>query len=139
MTAGTRVMVRSIARINKRCITVAVRTACCTYRDARMAGITRMGRLPGACMTGGTVGRARVAHGRSDQGTTTGIMTARAGIMCFRYCTYQRIIMTARTISRTYRDTGMAGIIHMESTPVGTMTGRTVTAGCKGLANRCAD
>jgi len=64
MAAGTRVMgIRGCAY--KRII-MAASTAGCTYRDAGMAGIRCMGRLPGAHMTGGTIGRARVANGGAD-------------------------------------------------------------------------
>jgi len=61
MTAGARIMVRCICRINKRGIIVAVSTPRCSHRDAGMAGIRCMGRLPGAHMTGGTIGRGRMA------------------------------------------------------------------------------
>ena len=60
---------------------MAVRAGGRTYRDANMAGICRMCRLPRTCMTGGAVGRGRVADGRSDQGTGARIMTARTGVM----------------------------------------------------------
>jgi hypothetical protein len=43
-------------------IIMTVSTAGCTNRDAGMTGIGRMGRLPSPRMTGGTVGRARVAY-----------------------------------------------------------------------------
>ena len=63
MTARTRIMVRCISRIDKRGITVTVSTAGRTNRDTCMAGIGRMGRLPGASMTGDTVSRCRIADG----------------------------------------------------------------------------
>ena len=64
MTAGTRVM-RFWGCAYKRII-MAASTAGCTNRDAGMAGIRCMRRLPGPRMTGGTVGRGRVADGGAD-------------------------------------------------------------------------
>ena len=43
-------------------IIMAASTTGCTHRDAGMAGIRCMGRLPGARMTGSTIGRGRVAY-----------------------------------------------------------------------------
>jgi len=64
MTTCTRIM-RFRGCTYKRII-MAASTAGCTNRDAGMARIVCMARLPGARMTGGTVGRARVANGGAD-------------------------------------------------------------------------
>ena len=80
-------------------------------------------------MTGGTVGRGRVADGGADQRTGAGIMTARTRIMGFWGCAYKCIIMTVSTAGRTYRDAGMAGIRCMRRLPGTRMTGRTVGRG----------
>ena len=60
MAAGTSVM-RFRGCTHKRII-MAASTAGCTDRDASMARIGRMGRLPGVRMTGSTIGRGRVAN-----------------------------------------------------------------------------
>ena len=60
MTAGTSVM-RFRGCTYKRII-MAASTTRCTNRDAGMAWIGRMGRLPGAHMTGSTIGRGRIAY-----------------------------------------------------------------------------
>ena len=94
MTTCTRIMDRSICRINKRGITVTVSTARCTYyRDACMARIRCMGSLPGARMTGSTIGRGRVANGGADKNSCAGIMAARTCVMRFGCCTYKCVIM----------------------------------------------
>ena len=77
-------------------------------------------------MTGGTVGRARVADGGADQRTGAGIMTADTSIMGFWGCTYKRIIMAVSTAGCTYRNAGMAGIRCMARLPGARMTGGTV-------------
>ena len=93
MAAGTGIMgIRSCAY--KRII-MTVSTAGCTNRDARMARIRCMGRLPGARMTGGTIGRGRVANGGADKSSCAGIMTAGTRIMRFWCRTYKGIIMAA--------------------------------------------
>jgi len=64
MTAGTCVMrIRGCAYQG---IIMAASTAGRTNRDAGMARIRCVGRLPGPRMTGGTVGRGRVANGGAD-------------------------------------------------------------------------
>ena len=111
-------------------IIVTVSTACCANRDAGMAGIGRMRRLPGTCMTGGAVGRGRVADGRSYQGTGSRIMTARAGVMVRSIARINKrcVTMAVRTACCANRDTGMAGIRCMHPLPRTRMTDRTVTA-----------
>ena len=109
MTTCTRIMDRSICRINKRGITVTVSTARCTYyRDACMARIRCMGSLPGARMTGSTIGRGWVANGGADKSSRTCIMTTCTSVMRFRGCTYKRVIMAVGTTRCTHRDTRMA-------------------------------
>ena len=61
MTAGTGVM--RFRGSTHQGIIMAVGTAGRTHRDARMAWIRCMGHLPGASMTGCTVGRCRIADG----------------------------------------------------------------------------
>ena len=62
-----------------------------------MAGIICMGRLPGARMTGGTIGRGRVANGGANQRAGAGIMTAATRVMGIRSCAYKYVIMTSIT------------------------------------------
>ena len=112
MTAGTRIM-RFRGCAYKRII-MAINATRCTYRDAGMAGIRCMGRLPGARMTGGTIGRARVANSGADQCTATGIMAAGTRVMRFRGCTYKRVIMAVSTTGCTNCDACMTGIICMQ-------------------------
>jgi len=136
MTAGTRVM-RFRGCTYKRII-MAVSTTRCTHRDAGMAGIRCMGRLPGARMTGGTVGRGRVADGRTDQRAAAGIMTARTRIMRFWGCAYKRIIMAVSTTRCANRYAGMAiSGCRMKCFPGPRMTGGTVGRGR--IANGGAD
>ena len=69
MTACTRIM-----RIRGYAYQRIIMTRCTTgrtYRDARMAGIGRMRRIPGTHMTRGTVGRGRIAEGGADKGIVT--------------------------------------------------------------------
>ena len=127
MTAGTRVVrFRGCAY---KCIIMAVSTAGCTNRDARMAGIRCMGRLPGASMTGGTVRRGRVANGRADQRAGAGIMAAGTRIMRFWGSAYKRVIMTVGACGQCYNDARMARIVCMGRLPSASMTGGTIGRG----------
>ena len=105
---------------------MTVSTAGCTYRNAGMAGIGCMRRLPGPRMTGGTVGRGRVADGRTDKRAGSCIMTAGTSVVRFWGCAYKRVIMAASTAGCTNRDAGMAGISCMARLPGARMTGGTV-------------
>jgi len=85
-----------------------------------------MVRLPGARMTGGTVGRGRVADGGADQCAAAGIMATGTRVMRFWGCAYKCIIMAASTARCTNRDAGMARIRCMARLPVARMTGGTI-------------
>jgi len=126
MTADTRVM-RFRGCTYKRII-MAASTARCTNRDARMARIICMGRLPGAGMTGGTIGRIRIAYSGADKNSRTGIMTTCTRIMRFRGCAYKRIIMAVSTTCCTYRNAGMAiSGCRVDCAPGANMAGGTVS------------
>ena len=128
MTAGTRIM-RFRGSTYKRII-MAASTAGCTYRNAGMAGIRCMHSIPRTRMTGGTVGRARITYGRTDQHAAAGIMTAGTSVVRFRGCAYKRIIMAVGTAGCTHRDTGMAiSGCRMNCAPGACMTGGTVGRG----------
>ena len=72
----------------------------------------RMGRLPGARMTGGTIGRGRVANAEPINDAAAGIMTARTRIMVRCICRINKraIIVAVSTAGCTHRDTRMAQI-----------------------------
>jgi len=109
---------------------MTVGTTRCANRYAGMAiSGCRMKCFPGARMTGGTIGRCRVANGGADKNSCAGIMTAGTRVMRFRGCTYKRIIMTASTAGCTYRDASMARIRCMGRLPGPRMTGGTVGRG----------
>ena len=124
MTTGTRVM-RFRGCAYKRII-MAASTAGRTNRDASMARIGRMGRLPGARMTGGTIGRGQVADGGADQRASPCIMTADTRVMRFRGCAYKRIIMAITACGQCDNDARMARIVCMGRLPGVRMTGGTV-------------
>jgi len=103
-----------------------------------MARIICMGRLPGARMTGGTIGRGRVANRGADKNSCAGIMTAGTRVMRFRGCTYKCVIMTVSTARCTNRDTRMAiSGCRMNCAPGARMTGGTIGRGR--IANGGAD
>ena len=59
-------------------------------------------------MTGGTIGRGRMANGGADKSSCAGIMTAGTRVMRFRGGAYKCVIMAVSTAGCTYRDAGMA-------------------------------
>ena len=65
---------------------MAVGAARRSYSYAGMSRINRMQCRPGAGMTGGTIGRYRVAKGCPNQGAAAGVMTARARVMRICCC-----------------------------------------------------
>jgi len=127
MTADTRIM-RCRGRAYKRII-MAVSTTRSTYRDASMAGIVCMGRLPGVRMTGGTIGRGQVADGGADQRAGSCIMAAYTRVMRFRGCANKRIIMAVSTCGQCYNNARMARIVRMGRLPGTRMTGGTIGRG----------
>ena len=113
MTARTRVM--GIRGCAYKCIIMTVSTARCTNRDTRMAiSGCRMNCAPGARMTGGTIGRGRMAYSRANKSSCARIMAAGTRVMRFRGCAYERIIMAVSTTGCTNRDACMTGIICMQ-------------------------
>ena len=86
-----------------------------------------MNRIKRIDMTGGTVGRGRVADGRADKCAAAGIMTARTRIMRFWGCAYKRIIMAVTACGQCYNNARMAiPGCRMNCAPRTRMTGGTI-------------